>query len=330
MNPIPNQRPRNYLTAGYTWQSWLLTRDHKRIAILYLLAITGFFVIGGIAATVVRIELMTPHGDIVESETYNKLFTMHGIMMVFFFLIPAIPAVLGNFLIPLMLGARDLAFPRINLLSWYLFMLGGALTLYATLRGGVDTGWTFYTPYSSTYANSYVMATAVGIFITGFSSILTGLNFIVTTHKMRAPGLTWFRLPLFVWSMYAASLIMVLATPVVAIAIVLVALERLFGIGIFDPAMGGDPLLFQHLFWFYSHPAVYIMVLPAFGVVSELIACFTRRRPFGYAFIGFSSFAIAIIGFLVWGHHMFVSGQSVFAGLVFSFLSFFVAIPSAI
>jgi cytochrome c oxidase subunit 1 len=320
----------NYLNASYTWKSWLLTVDHKRIAILYLLAITAYFIIGGLAATLVRLELMTPDGDLVESETYNKLFTIHGVVMVFFFLIPAIPAVLGNFLLPLMLGARDLAFPRINLLSWYLFMIGALFTLYATFAGGVDTGWTFYTPYSSTYSNTYVMATALGVFITGFSSILTGLNFIVTTHKMRAPGLTWFRLPLFVWSLYATSLIMVLGTPVVSIAILLVGLERLFGVGIFDPSLGGDPLLFQHLFWFYSHPAVYIMVLPAFGVVSELIACYTRRRPFGYAFIGFSSFAIALLGFLVWGHHMFVSGQSVYAGMVFSFLSFFVAIPSGI
>jgi cytochrome c oxidase subunit I len=327
---ISQPRRRNYLNASYTVASWLLTRDHKRIALLYLLGVTFFFIVGGIAATVVRLELMTPKGDLVESETYNKLFTIHGVMMVFFFLIPAIPAVLGNFLVPLMLGAKDLAFPRINLFSWYLFMLGGVFTLYATLAGGVDTGWTFYTPYSSTYSNTYVMATAVGVFIAGFSSILTGLNFIVTTHTMRAPGQTWFRLPLFIWSMYAASLIMILGTPVIAITILLVGLERLLGIGIFDPKMGGDPLLFQHLFWFYSHPAVYIMVLPAFGVVSELIACFTQRRPFGYAFIGFSSFAIAILGFLVWGHHMFVSGQSVYAGMVFSMLSFLVAIPSGI
>ena len=297
---------------------------------MYLVAITFFFVIGGLAATIVRLELMTPAGDMVESETYNKLFTLHGVAMTFFFLIPAIPAVLGNFLVPLMLGARDLAFPRLNLLSWYLYMFGGALTLWATLAGGVDTGWTFYTPYSSTYSNTYVMLTAVGVFITGFSSILTGLNFIVTVHLMRAPGLTWFRLPLFIWSMYAASLIMVLGTPVVAIAILLVGLERLFGIGIFDPSKGGDPLLFQHLFWFYSHPAVYIMILPAFAVINELVACFSRRRPFGYAFIGFSSFAIAILGFLVWGHHMFVSGQSVYAGLVFSMLSFLVALPSSV
>jgi cytochrome c oxidase subunit 1 len=327
---LSHPRRRNYLNASYTVASWLLTRDHKRIAILYLLGVTFFFVIGGLAATVVRLELMTPKGDMVESETYNKLFTIHGVMMVFFFLIPAIPAVLGNFLVPLMLGAKDLAFPRINLLSWYLFMLGGLFTLYATLAGGVDTGWTFYTPYSSTYSNTYVMATAVGVFISGFSSILTGLNFIVTTHTMRAPGQTWFRLPLFIWSMYATSLIMILGTPVIAITILLVGLERLLGIGIFDPKMGGDPLLFQHLFWFYSHPAVYIMVLPAFGVVSELIACFSQRRPFGYAFIGFSSFAIAVLGFLVWGHHMFVSGQAPYASMVFSMLSFLVAIPSGI
>lgn len=330
MTTVAQSRRQSYLNVAYSTKSWLLTLDHKRIAILYLLAITFFFVIGGIAASIVRLELMTPRGDLVESETYNKLFTIHGITMIFFFLIPAIPAVLGNFLVPLMLGARDLAFPKLNLASWYLFMFGGITTLWVTLAGGVDTGWTFYTPYSSTYANTYVMATAVGVFITGFSSILTGLNFIVTTHTMRAPGLTWFRLPLFIWSMYATSLIMVLATPVLAIAILLVGLERLFHIGIFDPAMGGDPLLFQHLFWFYSHPAVYIMVLPAFGVISELVACFSRRRPFGYAFIGFSSFAIAILGFLVWGHHMFVSGQSIYAGMVFSLLSFLVAIPSSI
>lgn len=321
---------RNYLNVSYTVRSWLLTQDHKRIALLYLVGVTFFFVIGGLAATIVRLELMTPQGDLTESETYNKLFTIHGITMTFFFLIPAIPAVLGNFLVPLMLGARDLAFPRLNLLSWYLYMLGGAMTLWAILAGGVDTGWTFYTPYSSTYSNTYVMATAVGVFVAGFSSILTGLNFIVTTHQMRCPGLTWFRLPLFIWSMYAASLIMVLATPVLAAALLLVGLERGLGIGIFDPAMGGDPLLFQHLFWFYAHPAVYIMVLPAFGVISEVVACFSRRRPFGYAFIGFSSFAIAIVGFLVWGHHMFVSGQSIYAGLLFSLLSFLVAIPSGV
>ena len=329
-SPMPSRPRRNYLNVAYTVRSWLFTVDHKRIAILYLLGITFFFVIGGIAATLVRLELMTPRGDLLESETYNKLFTIHGIMMVFFFLIPSIPAVLGNFLIPLMLGARDLALPRVNLLSWYLFIIGGSFTIWAILAGGVDTGWTFYTPYSSTYSNTYVMATAVGVFVSGFSSILTGLNFIVTTHTMRAPGQTWFRLPLFVWSIYATSLIQILGTPVVAIAILLVGLERLFGIGIFDPSMGGDPLLFQHLFWFYSHPAVYIMVLPSFGVISEVVATFSQRRPFGYAFIGFSSFAIAVLGFLVWGHHMFTSGQSIYAGMIFSMISFTVAIPSAI
>jgi cytochrome c oxidase subunit 1 len=255
---------------------------------------------------------------------------MHGLIMIFFFLIPSIPAFLGNFLVPMMIGARDLAFPRINLLSWYIFVVGGVISLTAAALGGVDTGWTFYTPYSSTYSNSWVVVMAVGVFITGFSSILTGLNFIVTIHTMRASGLTWFRLPLFIWAHYATSLIMILGTPVLAIAILLVGIERLFGIGIFDPALGGDPLLFQHLFWFYSHPAVYIMILPSMGVISELIACFARKRIFGYHFVAFSSLAIAILGFLVWGHHMFVSGQSVYAGLVFSMLSFMVAIPSAV
>jgi cytochrome c oxidase subunit 1 len=320
----------NYLTAGYTLRSWLLTTDHKRIAILYLIAITFFFFVGGAAATLFRLELMTPAPDLLESETYNKLFTLHGVLMIFFFLIPSIPAVLGNFLIPMMVGARDLAFPRLNLLSWYLLMIGGLCTTWVMLVGGVDTGWTFYTPYSSTYSNTYVMATAIGIFITGFSSILTGLNFIVTIHTMRCPGLTWFRLPLFVWASYATSLINVLGTPVLASAILLVAVERGFGIGIFDPALGGDPILFQHLFWFYSHPAVYIMVLPAMGVISELVAHFTRNRLFGYKLVAFSSLAIAVLGFLVWGHHMFVSGQSFYAGVVFSMLSYLIAIPSAI
>lgn len=329
--PLSDRPPKgDYLSAGYTFRSWLLTTDHKRIAILYLLSITFFFAIGGLAATVVRLDLMTPQADLVETETFNKLFTAHGVIMVFFFLIPSIPAVLGNFLVPLMLGARDLAFPRLNLLSWYVYVLGGVFTLYALLAGGVDTGWTFYAPYSSTYSNTYVMATAVGIFITGFSSILTGLNFIVTIHKMRAPGLTWFRLPLFIWSIYATSIIMVLGTPVLAISLFLVGMERLLGIGIFDPRLGGDPILFQHLFWFYSHPAVYIMILPSMGVVSEIIPCFCRKRPFGYAFIGFSSFAIAVFSFLVWGHHLFVSGQSIYAGMVFSILSYLVAIPSAV
>ncbi len=320
----------NYLNAGYGIKSWLLTKDHKRIALLYLVSISFFFFVGGIFALLIRLELLTPAGDLMQAETYNKMFTMHGVAMIFFFLIPSIPAVFGNFLVPLMIGARDLAFPRLNLLSWYIYTAGGLFTLYAVAAGGVDTGWTFYAPYSSTYSNSHVIATVVGVFISGFSSILTGLNFIVTIHKMRAPGLTWFRLPLFIWAHYATSIIQVLGTPVIAITIVLVGLERLLHVGIFDPKLGGDPILFQHLFWFYSHPAVYIMVLPSMGVVSELITCFSRKRIFGYNFIAMSSVAIAVLGFLVWGHHMFVSGQSVYAGMVFSVLSFMVAIPSAI
>src|SRR5207249_821666 len=263
-------------------------------------------------------------------ETYNKLFTMHGVMMVFFFLIPSIPAVLGNFLVPLMIGARDLAFPKINLLSWYLFMIGGALTIAALVMGGVDTGWTFYTPYSSVYSNTYVVLTLTGIFINGFSGIFTGLNFLVTIHKMRAPGMTWFRMPLFLWAIYATSVIQILGTPVVAVTLALVIVERVWGVGIFNPALGGDPILFQHMFWFYSHPAVYIMVLPSMGVISEIIACFSHKRIYGYAFVAYSSIAIAVISFLVWGHHMFVTGQSIYAGMIFAILSFMVAIPSAI
>jgi cytochrome c oxidase subunit I len=320
----------HYLNAGYSVGSWLLTRDHKRIAILFLISITLFFFVGGAAAVLFRLDLMTPEADLVQSETYNKLFTIHGVIMVFFFLIPSIPAVLGNFVVPLMIGAKDLAFTRLNLLSWYIFLLGGSFTIAAILSGGVDTGWTFYTPYTSTYSNTHVMATAIGVFIVGFSSILTALNFIVTIHTLRAPGMTWFRLPLFIWSIYATSLIIMLGTPVLAIVLALVALERGFGFGIFDPALGGDPLLFQHLFWFYSHPAVYIMILPGMGVINELVTCFARKPIFGYGFIAISSMAIAVLGFLVWGHHMFVAGQSVYAALVFSILSFAVAVPSAV
>ena len=320
----------NYLNATYGLKSWLLTKDHKRIALLYLGSISFFFFIGGLYAMFIRLELLTPQGDLLQSTTYNKVFTQHGIIMVFFFLIPSIPATLGNFLVPMMIGAKDLAFPRINLLSWYIYMLGGIVTIYALLAGGIDTGWTFYTPFSTTFSNSYVVAAGLGIFINGFSSILTGLNFIVTIHTMRAPGMTWFRMPLFIWAHYATSLVMILGTPVIAITILLLAFERLAHIGIFDPAAGGDPVLFQHLFWFYSHPAVYIMVLPGMGVISELIANFSRKNIFGYSFVAFSSLAIAVFGFLVWGHHLFVASQSVYAGMIFSFLSFAVAIPSAI
>ena len=319
-----------YLNAEHGLRSWFFTLDHKRIGLLYLAGISFFFSIGGIFAGLIRLELATPAGDLVTPDTYNRLFTMHGVAMIFFFLIPSIPAVLGNFLLPLMIGARDVAFPRLNLLSWYVYMTGGIFTLISMISGGVDTGWTFYTPYSSMFANSHVVTTAVGVFITGFSSILTGVNFMVTIHRMRAPGLTWFRLPLFVWAHYATSLIMVLGTPVVAITILLVAFERVLHLGIFDPALGGDPVLFQHLFWFYSHPAVYIMILPGMGVISEVITAFSRKRIFGYEVVAFSSLGIAILGFLVWGHHMFVTGQSVYAGTVFSLLSMLVAVPSAI
>jgi cytochrome c oxidase subunit 1 len=320
----------NYLNNGLSVKSWLLTRDHKRIAILYLVAVSFFFLIGGAFAVAIRLELATPPGDLFTDEMYNRVFTMHGVIMVFFFLIPSIPAILGNFLIPLMIGAKDLAFPKINLLSYYIYILGALVTMYAVISGGLDTGWTFYTPFSTVASTTAVAPAAIGVFITGFSSILTGLNFIVTIHRMRAPGMTWFRLPLFVWAHYATSLIQVLGTPVLAITLVLVAAERIFGFGLFNPAVGGDPVLFQHLFWFYSHPAVYIMILPAMGVISELVAAFSRKQVFGYAFVAFASIGIAVIGFLVWGHHMFVAGESVYAALVFSVLSFIVAIPSAV
>ncbi len=324
------KQPDSYLAKEMTIWSWLTTTDHKRIAILYLVSIIFFFAIGGIAATLIRLELITPAADVVKADTYDRLFTIHGVVMVWFFLVPSIPTTLGNFLFPIMIGAEDMAFPRLNLASWYVFMIGGIFTIATMIMGGVDTGWTFYTPYSSVYANSAVIAMACGVFVVGFSSIMTGINLIVTVHTMRAPGMTWHRLPLFIWANYATAIIMILATPVLSITLALVALERLFGFGIFDPSLGGDPILFQHMFWFYSHPAVYIMILPGMGVIPELLTAFSRRTIFGYKAIAYSSLAIAVLGFLVWGHHMFVSGQSIYAGMMFSFLSYMVAIPSAI
>lgn len=321
---------KNYLNEDYSIKSWLLTLDHKRIGILYLLVISVFLLLSGLMALLVRLELLNPGPDFLSSDMYNRTFTLHGVGMIFFFLIPSIPAVLGNFVLPMMLGARDVAFPRLNLLSWYVFTVGALLAVIAMVMGGVDTGWTFYAPYSSIYSNTAVATAVMGVFIAGFASIFTGVNFIVTIHKLRAPGLTWMRLPLFVWAMYATSIIMVLGTPVIAITLLLIAVERTLHLGIFDPRLGGDPLLFQHLFWFYSHPAVYIMILPSMGVMSELIACFSQKRVFSYHFVAYSSIAIAIIGFVVWGHHMFVAGQSMYASIVFSGLSFMVAVPSAV
>jgi cytochrome c oxidase subunit 1 len=321
---------KNYINAEYGIRSWLFTTDHKRIALLYLISITAMFFFGGFFALMIRLELLTPAGDLLLADTYNKMFTMHGQVMVFFFLIPSIPAVLGNFLIPMMIGAKDLAFPRINLLSWYIYIAAALLYLFCIMTGGVDTGWTFYTPYSSLFSNTHVVEAGLAIFIAGFSSILTGLNFVVTVHRMRTPGMTWSRLPLFVWAHYATSIIMLLGTPVIAITLVLVVLERALNLGIFDPSRGGDPVLFQHLFWFYSHPAVYIMILPSMGIISEIVTCYSRKRVFGYNFVAMSSIAIAVIGFLVWAHHMFVAGISLYSALVFSFLSYLVAVPSAI
>jgi len=329
--PAPAEAPREtYLNVAHGLMSWLLTKDHKRIALLYLITVTVMFFVGGIAITIVRLHLMDPEGGLVEADTYNRLFTLHGVIMVFFFLVPVIPTVLGNFCIPMMIGARDLAFPRINLASWYLFVIAAGWTLYAMLAGGLDTGWTFYTPYTTQSSHYNVVPALIGIVISGFSSIFTGMNFIVTIHKLRAPGLRWWRLPIFVWTIYATSFIFLLAVPVLAMALILEILERVLRIGVFDPALGGDPLLFQHLFWFYSHPAVYIMILPGMGVASEVIPCFARKKIFGYTFVAISSFGIACLGFLVWAHHMFVAGISMYSAMIFSSLSYLVAVPSAI
>jgi cytochrome c oxidase subunit I len=320
----------NYLTSKRGIASWLFTVDHKRIGLMYLATILTFFLIGGLLALAVRAELFTPAGDMFDADTYNRLFTLHGAIMVFLVLVPAIPASIGNFVLPLQLGAKDVAFPLLNLASFYIYVAGAFFMTYTLVSGGVDTGWTFYTPYSSTSSDSSVVSALLGAFTLGFSSILTGVNFMVTVHKMRAPGLTWGRLPLFIWAIYATSLIQILATPVIAITLFLLIFERTMNIGIFDPALGGDPVLFQHFFWFYSHPVVYVMILPAFGVISETVTVHSRKHIFGYTAIAASSVAIAAIGFMVWGHHLFLSGQSEMAGTIFSLITFAVAVPTAI
>ena len=330
LTPEEDRNRTNYLNHSYSLTSWLFTVDHKRIGILYLISVSVFFTMGAFAVALVRLNLVAPTGAILELDQYNKAFTAHGTIMLFLFLIPVIPGVLGNFLVPLMIGAKDMAFPKLNLLSWYVWMVGASLFIWQLLVGGLDTGWTFYPPYSSQYSHTNLLYAGMGVFITGFSSILTGMNIIATIHKMRAPGMTWNRMPLFMWAMYATSLIQVLATPVLAVTLVLLVVEKVFGVGIFDPTLGGDPLLFQHMFWYYSHPAVYIMILPGMGVISEVLTCFSRKNIFGYKAIAWSSVGIAVVGFLVWGHHMFVSGQGYYLAMVFSLLTMFVAVPSAI
>ncbi len=319
----------NYITSPKGLWSWLTTVDHKRIGIMYLLFIAISFGLGGFFALALRLELLNPGKLLFTAKEYNQLFTLHGAVMVFLFIVPSIPASLGNFFLPLQLGARDVAFPRLNLASFYVYLIGAIFCVYSMVSGAADTGWTFYTPYSTTTDTSVISMT-LGAFILGFSSIFTGINFIVTIHKMRPKGMNWFKMPLFVWSLYATSIIQVLATPVLGITLFLLVLEKTIGIGIFDPALGGDPVLFQHFFWFYSHPAVYIMILPAMGVMSEVVTAFSKKDIFGYKMMAYSSLSIAIISFLVWGHHLFVSGQSDYAATVFSLLTFLVGIPSGV
>jgi len=328
---IAAEAPDNYLTFKRGIMSWLVTLDHKRIGVMYLAAVLVSFFVGGVMALLVRTKLLFP-GEVswMTAEQYNKAFTLHGAIMVFLVIIPSIPAALGNFVLPIMLGAKDVAFPRLNLFSFYLWILGAICAVWSLVAGGFDTGWTFYTPYSTTSQAGGIIPVLVGVFILGFSSIFTGVNFIVTIHKLRPPGMTWFRMPLFLWALYATAVIQVLATPVLGITVALLVIERAFNIGIFDPSMGGDPVLFQHFFWFYSHPAVYIMILPGMGIISEIISVHSHRHIFGFRFIAFSSIAIAIFSFLVWGHHMFTSGQSALMNVLFSAITFSVAIPSAV
>jgi cytochrome c oxidase subunit 1 len=346
-------KPDNYLTHGKGLMSWIFTLDHKRIGLLYMGGVLTMFFLGGFFAVALRTMLWSPldgrnpalrDAAAASYNLYNNFFSMHGAVMVFLFIIPAVPAIMGNFVLPMMLGAKDVAFPRLNLMSLWIYWIGSIFFVYVLLSGvlhaafgihmpggwGIDTGWTFYTPYSSSKANGSVTVAVMGAFMLGFSSILTGVNFVATMHTLRPKGMTWFRMPLFLWALYATSIMQILATPVLAITLLLLAAERVVGVGVFDPALGGDPVLFQHFFWFYSHPAVYIMILPAMGVISEVMVTFSRKHIFGYNFIAMSSLAIALVSFLVWGHHMFVSGQSPLSASIFSLLTMFVAIPSAV
>jgi cytochrome c oxidase subunit I len=319
----------NYINEFKGLWSWLTTLDHKRIGLMYMISVLFFFLCGGIAALAIRLELFSAGPTLMTADTYNRFMTYHGAMMVFMVVIPGIPAILGNFFLPLQIGAKDVAFPRLNLASWYVFMLGALIAVASLFIAPADTGWTFYTPYSIKTAGGATMM-AFAAFIMGMSSVLTGLNFIATVHKLRCSGMTMYRIPLFVWAIYSTAILQVLATPILGITLLLLAAERLFGVGIFDPKLGGDPVLFQHFFWFYSHPAVYIMILPAMGIISELIAAFSRKVIFGYTAIAYSSIGIAAVSFFVWGHHMYVSGQSEIAGVIFSFLTMLVGVPTAI
>ena len=310
---------------------WLLSTDHKRIGILYMIAIFSFSLVGVTFGFLMRLELIAPGKTIMDAQTYNSFFTLHGVIMIFLFIIPGIPAIFGNFFLPILVGAKDVSFPRLNLMSWYLYVIGGLLAVLSIILPGgpVDTGWTFYIPYSVRTGTNVIPA-LMAAFVLGFSSILTGLNFVTTVHRLKTPSMTWFKMPLSVWSIYSTAWVQVIATPIIGITLLLVIVERTFGVGLFDPALGGDPVLYQHLFWIYSHPAVYIMILPAMGVVSEIIPVFARRTIFGYKFIAFSSVAIAVFGSLVWAHHMFTAGMSNTGQFIFSLLTMVVAIPSAI
>jgi cytochrome c oxidase subunit I len=331
MSNVSSSSDLSFFQVSQGIRSWLFTLDHKRIALLYFFSVSSFFLVGVILGLLMRIELIAPGKTIVEAHTYNQIFTLHGVIMIFLFIIPVVPAIFGNFFLPIMLGTDDVSFPRVNLLSWYLYIIGGLFALSTLIvgHGPADTGWTFYAPYSVRTGTNVTLA-VLAAFILGFSSILTGLNFIVTIHRLRYKGMTFFKMPLFAWSLYATAWIQVLATPIIGITLLMIVMERTFGVGLFDPSIGGDPILYQHLFWIYSHPAVYIMVLPAMGIISEIIPTFAHRTIFGYKAIAYSSLAIAFIGYFVWGHHMFVAGMSTLARVIFSILTFLVAIPSAV
>jgi len=329
--PVPQVSAHRVEPEERGWASWITTTDHKRIGIMYMVTTFVFFCLGGVEALMIRLQLGAPNNTLVTPETYNQLFTMHGTTMIFLFVVPMM-AGLANYFLPLMIGARDMAFPRLNALSFWLLLAGGIVFYASIFWNPPEAGWTSYAPLSNAiYSPSGGQdAWIYLIHLTGLSSILGALNFYATVANMRARGMSWGRLPLFVWAILTYSVLIIFAMPVIAAAVTMLLTDRHFGTHFFDPAEGGSPLLWQNLFWFFGHPEVYIMVLPGFGLVSEILPVFARKPIFGYKAIAASTVAIAFLGFLTWAHHMFTAPIPE-AILVFVMLSsFLIAVPTGV
>jgi cytochrome c oxidase subunit I len=315
----------HYLNERFSLGSWLATRDHKRVAWLYLVTVSLFFLAGLASMSVLRLESLTPRGDLVEPGTYARLFTLHGTVMVWLFLVPALPGVLGNFLVPLMIGARSVAFPRLNLAGWYLYLAGGLLLFGLLTSQGLTGGWVLYS--SNTLFQGYSLGPIAALLLLRASAFLLALNLIVTIHRMRTAQMSWAEMPIFVWGVYLMSLVQVLTLPVLATGTMLVVAEKIAGLGLLTPALGGDSLWAQHFVWFFSHAVVYSLILPAIGIITEIISTFSRTILTTRKHVICSLIAITFLGTLIWGHHLLVSTQTPVLSLFFSALSFLIVVP---